>query len=63
MTTINQHIDSVQAQFRGLSASRRSTLVRQAREYIAKNPACADNNGFWRALSARQVLAANAAAK
>jgi hypothetical protein len=41
--------------FRNLSASRRKKLGRDARIYIAQNPGCADNNRFWRSLSARKV--------
>lgn len=56
--TINEHIDSLLAKFAKLSASRRSQLKRQAIAFIASNPSCGDNNGFWRGLSARQVIAA-----
>lgn len=58
MTTINEHIQSLTAEFAKLSASRQSALKRQAIAHIAAKPASADNNGFWRGLSARQVIAA-----
>lgn len=58
MKTIQEHIAGVEAQFRALSASYRAKLKREAREFIARNPGCADHSNFWRSLSARQVVAA-----
>jgi hypothetical protein len=34
-------------------------MKRDAEQFIAQNPGCADNSNFWRSLSARQVIAAN----
>jgi hypothetical protein len=59
MKTIQDHLDTVRAAFRALSPSRRKTLVREARAFIRQSPASADSNGFWRGLSARQVIAEN----
>lgn len=58
MTTINQHISSLTEQFRNLTVASQRRLAKQAREYIAANPAMADASAFWRGLSARQVLSA-----
>ena len=55
MKTINEHIDDLRAEFSALSASRQNTLRREARQFIARNPSCANNNGFWKGLSARHV--------
>jgi len=59
MKTVQQHIASVESQFRALSTSRKNKLERDAKQFIAQNPGCADNSNFWRSLSARQVIAAN----
>jgi hypothetical protein len=56
--TVNEQIETSKAQFRALSASRRNALARKAQQYISDKPGCADNSGFWRSLSPRQVLAA-----
>ena len=58
MTTVNEAIDNLIAEFRKLSESRQRKLAKDARLFINQNPGCGDNNGFWRFLSARQVLAA-----
>lgn len=41
--------------FEKLSPSRQQTLLRKARKYMAENPGAADNDGFWRFLSARKI--------
>jgi len=51
-------IEASQAAFAILSRSRQSALKREARAFIRENPGCADNNGFWRRLSARHVTEA-----
>jgi len=56
--TINEYVDSARAKFAKLSKSRQSALRRDAREFISRNPGCADHSNFWRGLSARQVLSA-----
>ena len=58
MKTIQEHIGSVKADFLKLSASRQSTLRREAHKFIRQAPHMADANGFWRGLSARQVIQA-----
>lgn len=63
MKTVQEQIADITAEFRKLSSSRQVALKREAREYIAKNPGCADHSNFWRGLSARQVLAVSAPAK
>lgn len=57
MKTVTEHIDTFRAQFSALSTSRKNTLRREARQFIDRNPGCADNNGFWKGLSARHILA------
>ena len=57
--TIGEHIDNLTAEFRKLARSTRKAHARKARVFIAENPGCADNAGFWRGLSARQVVAAS----
>jgi hypothetical protein len=66
MNTVQEYLDTVRAKFLKLSASRRSTLVREARQFIHRNPGSADHSNFWRAskdaesgLSARQVIETN----
>ena len=56
-TTVNEYVSQQAAKFSALSKSRKSQLTAQSREFIAKNPGCADHSNFWRGLSARQVLA------
>jgi hypothetical protein len=58
MKTIQEHIDSLKSEFGKLSASRRATLRRNAEKFIRQAPHMADANGFWRGLSARQVIEA-----
>lgn len=58
VTTIQQQIESTQAAFARLSASRRAALAREARECVRTTPHMADASMFWRGLSARQVIAA-----
>ena len=50
-------IDDSRERFRSLSSSRKKWLVREARKFIRENPGSADNNRFWRRLSARHVIA------
>lgn len=56
--TAGEYIDGLKSEFLKLSASRQSTLRREAHKYIRKFPHMANANGFWRGLSARQVLEA-----
>lgn len=56
--TIQQQIAKMISEFRQLSKSRQSQLRRDAEAFCRSNPHCADHNGFWRGLSARQVLEA-----
>lgn len=58
MKTIQEHIGSLKADFLELSASRQATLRLEARKFIRQAPHMADANGFWRGLSARQVIQA-----
>jgi hypothetical protein len=58
MQTITEHIAELEAEFRRLSASRRATLRRQAEGYCQAYPHMACASGYWRGLSARQVIAA-----
>jgi len=58
MATINEVVALRQSEFRRLSRSRRSVLVRRAFAYSNDYPHCADASNFWRGLSARQVIAA-----
>ncbi|MDE2106159.1 MAG: hypothetical protein KGL39_53545 [Patescibacteria group bacterium] len=62
MSTINEHVENLQAQFCKLSKSYRARLAKKANEFIYRNPGAADHSNFWRGLSARQVIAANYAA-
>ena len=55
-TTVNEYVSQQAAKFSALSKSRKAKLTAEAREFIAKNPGCADHSNFWRGLSARQVL-------
>jgi hypothetical protein len=59
MTTYNVYtadpLEASRQQFARLSPSRRNALARKAKAFIGSNPGCADNNGFWERLSARQV--------
>jgi len=43
------------AAFKALSVSSQKRLAKKARIFIAGNPGLATANGFWMALSARQV--------
>jgi len=58
MATVSEVIALRQSEFRRLSASRRSVLVRRAICLCNDYPHCADASNFWRGLSARQVIAA-----
>ena len=58
--TVNEHIDTIAAQFRALSTSRRKTLHRQALALIATKPHLATASTFWRGLSANHVCALTA---
>jgi hypothetical protein len=59
--TVQSRIETTKTQLLLISASRRSTLVRLAREFISRSPSCADHSTFWRGLSARQIIAAGTA--
>lgn len=54
--TVNEHIAELQVAFCKLSASRKAQLVREAKSLPVY---MADDNGFWRGLSAKHVLAAH----
>jgi hypothetical protein len=58
MKTVAEQISIMSAEFAALSVSRKRALAKKASEFIGKNPGCGDNNGFWRGLSARHVIAA-----
>jgi len=59
MGTINEVVALRQSEFRRLSRSRRSVLVRRAIALCNDHPHCADASNYWRGLSARQVIAAD----
>jgi len=59
MATVNEVVAAKQSEFRRLSRSRRSVLVRRAIALCNDYPHCADASNFWRGLSARQVIAAD----
>jgi hypothetical protein len=56
MKTIGEHVSDLKDEFRKLSQSHKRKLASDAIKYIRQNPGCADNNGFWRGLSANHVL-------
>lgn len=64
-TTNKQHaMRELEVRFTKLSASRRASLVREAKGFVFRFPGSADNSNFWRprgwegevGLSARQVI-------
>jgi hypothetical protein len=59
MATINEVVALRQSEFRKLSRSRRSVLIRRAIALCDDYPHCADSSTYWRGLSARQVIAAD----
>lgn len=54
--TVNEHIAVLQGEFRKLSLSRKAQLAREAKSLPVY---MSDDNGFWRGLSAKHVLAAH----
>jgi hypothetical protein len=57
--TVQEHNDDLRKAFRKLSISRRNKLESDAKGFIFRNPGSADHSGFWRGLSARQVIETN----
>jgi hypothetical protein len=53
--TIQEQIADEMAEFAKLTPAQQRKVERDADAYIRKYPHAADNNGFWRGLSARHI--------
>ena len=54
--TINEHHADQATALARLSPAYRAKLARRAMAYCQQHAQMADSNGFWRGLSARQVI-------